>query len=110
MGSTSDSHVKLPVIKKKLKFLLKNDFNCFKNTNSSFAMTGHIFFEKIDKKNCTTHSKKIINDIIRGKIGYKGIIISDDINMKSLKYGMLENAIKSLKAGCNLALYCRGKL
>ncbi len=106
--ATSDSHIKLPVIKKNLKFLLKNDFNCFKNTNSFFAMTGHILFKKIDKTNCTTHSKKIINDIIRKKIGYKGIIISDDINMKSLKYGILENAIKALAAGCNLALYCRG--
>ena len=46
--------------------------------------------------------------LLEKKIRYKGIIISDDINMKSLKYGILENAIKALAAGCNLALYCRG--
>lgn len=106
--SRSDSHKKLPVIKESLNFLLKNDFKCFRKTNSLFAMTGHILFDKLDKTNCSTHSKKIINDIIRKKIGFKGIIISDDINMKSLKYGFLENALQALAAGCNLALYCRG--
>jgi len=104
-----DSHKKLPIINKNINFLLKNDFKCFKNNKSFFAMTAHILFKNIDKKNCVTHSKIIINDIIRGKIGYKGIIISDDINMKSLKYGLVENALKAINAGCNLALYCQGK-
>ncbi len=103
-----DSHKKLPVVNKKLKFLLKNDFNNFKNTGSHFAMTAHVLFKEIDKLNCATHSKKIINTVIRKQLGYKGIIISDDINMKSLKYGFIENAIKALEAGCNLALYCEG--
>ena len=104
----SDSHKKLPVVNKSLNYLLNNDFKCFKNINSAFAMTAHILFKKIDKKNCATHSKIIIQNIIRKKIGYKGIIISDDIGMKSLKYGIVENAIKALYAGCNLALYCKG--
>ena len=47
-------------------------------------MTAHILFKKIDKKNCVTHSKVIIDKIIRKKIKFKGIIISDDIGMKSL--------------------------
>ncbi len=103
-----DSHKKLPVITKSISYLLKNDFKCFNNNNSFFAMTAHVLFKNIDKKNCVTHSKTIIKDIIRKKINYKGIIISDDISMKSLKYGIVENALKALKAGCNLTLYCRG--
>ena len=105
----SDSHKKLPIINKDQNYLMNNDFKCFKNTNSFFAMTAHILYKKIDKKNCVTHSKKIIKNIIRKKIGFKGIIISDDISMKSLKLGTIKNALKSLDAGCNLALYCKGK-
>ena len=72
-------------------------------------MTAHVMFKKIDSKNCATHSKKIIFNYIRKKLGFKGIIISDDIGMKSLKFDLVENALRSLRAGCNLALYCNGK-
>ena len=104
----SDSHKKLPIINKNKSFLIKNDFKCFKNSRSLFAMTAHILFKKIDSKNCATHSKKTIEEFIRRKIGYKGIIISDDISMKALKYDVVKNALKALNAGCNLALYCKG--
>ena len=52
---------------------------------------------------------KIINNVIRKKLGFKGIIISDDISMKALKFDLVTNAKKSLKAGCNIVLYCAGK-
>ena len=74
------------------------------------AMTAHILFSKIDKKNVTTHSKKIIRDVIRKKIGFKGILISDDISMKALKFDLVTNAKKSIEAGCNLVLYCSGNI
>ena len=105
----SDSHKKLPVVNQNLSFLVKNDFKCFEKTKSKFGMTAHILFKKIDNRRCVTHSKKIIKDIIRKKIGFKGILISDDISMKSLKLGLVKNAIEAIKAGCNLALYCEGK-
>jgi len=54
--------------------------------------------------------KKIIKKIIRKKIGYKGILMSDDISMKALKYDLITNAKKSLNAGCNLVLYCAGNV
>lgn len=104
-----DSHKKLPVVNKDLKYLIKNDFKCFKNSKSLFAMTAHVLYKKIDSKNCATHSPIIIKKIIRKKICYKGIIISDDISMKSLKHSITKNALNALKAGCNLALYCRGR-
>jgi beta-N-acetylhexosaminidase len=103
-----DSHLKLPLVKTSKKELVKNDFAAFKNINSRFAMTAHVLYNDIDKKNCATHSNKIIN-IIRKKIKFKGIIISDDVSMKALKYDIVQNSLKSLIAGCNLALYCSGK-
>ena len=72
-------------------------------------MTGHIIFNKIDKNNTVTHSKKIIN-LIRNEIGFKNILISDDLSMKSLKGNLKENTIKTFKAGCNLVLHCNGNL
>ena len=72
-------------------------------------MTAHILYTKIDNRNSATHSKKIIKEIIRKKIGFKGILISDDISMKALKYDLITNATKSIEAGCNLVLYCAGK-
>ena len=72
-------------------------------------MTAHILYEKIDKDNVATFSNKIISDIIRKKMKYKGILISDDISMKALKFDLVTNAKKSISAGCNIVLYCGGK-
>ena len=72
-------------------------------------MTAHIIFTQIDKENCVTHSKKFIK-LIRNKIGFKDILISDDLSMKSLKGNLKENTIKTFSAGCNLALHCNGNL
>ncbi len=104
-----DSHFSTPYINKSLQYLLKNDFKAFKNKNSFFAMTGHLIFNQIDKVNTVTHSRKMIN-IIRKKIGFENLLISDDLSMKSLKKGLKINTIDTFKAGCNLALHCNGKL
>ena len=103
-----DSHNFTPVINKKLSFLSKKDFIPFKNKKTFFAMTAHIIFNKIDNKNTVTHSKKMIK-LIRNKIGFKNILISDDLSMKSLKGTLKDNTIKTFIAGCNLALHCNGK-
>ena len=108
-SSSSDSHKSLPIVKNRYIDLKKNDFYCFKNLNSLFAMTAHIIYSRLDKKNTCTHSKIIINKIIRKQIGFKGILISDDIGMKALKFDLITNAKKSLQAGCNLVLHCSGK-
>jgi len=106
--STFDSHLKTPKVKLNYKDLNKIDFFPFKSNSSQFAMTAHILYSKIDKNNVATFSKKIISQIIRKKIGFKGILISDDISMKALKYDLVTNAKKSLIAGCNIVLYCAG--
>ena len=102
-----DSHNFTPIVDKNINYLIKNDFFPFKNKDSLFAMTAHIIYKKIDPLNTATHSKKIIN-IIRKKIGFKNVLISDDLSMKSLKYDLITNTIKSFEAGCNLALHCNG--
>ena len=102
-----DSHNFTPVVDKSINYLIKNDFFPFKNKDSLFAMTAHIIYKKIDPLNTATHSKTIIN-IIRKKIGFKNVLISDDLSMKSLKYDLSTNTIKSFEAGCNLALHCNG--
>ena len=102
-----DSHHLTPVVSKKKDYLFKKDFKPFKNKKSFFAMTAHIIFNKIDNENTVTHSKKLIK-LIRNKIGFKNILISDDLSMKSLKGSLKESIIKTFNAGCNLALHCNG--
>ena len=72
-------------------------------------MTAHIIFKDIDSINTVTHSNKLIK-IIRNKIGFKNILISDDLSMKSLKDSLKENTIRTFRAGCNIALHCNANL
>ena len=108
--SNKDSHKSLPIINKRYSKLIKEDFKCFMGAKSLLGMTAHIKLSKIDKNNVSTFSNKIITNIIRKKIGFKGILISDDISMKSLKYGLVDNSRKALDAGCNLILHCNGNI
>ncbi len=104
-----DSHHFTPIVNKKLDYLKKNDFFPFKKKNSIFAMTAHIIYKKIDAQNTVTHSKKMIS-LIRKKIGFKNILISDDLSMKSLKNSISQNTIRAFNAGCNLVLHCNANL
>ena len=106
--SSSDSHLRLPKVKLSFKILNNIDFRPFKSSKSKFAMTAHVLYKKIDYSNVATFSEKIITNIIRKKMGFKGILISDDISMKALKFNLVLNAKKSLAAGCNIVLYCAG--
>ena len=104
-----DSHKLTPTIKQNLKYLSKKDFIPFKNKKCLFGMTAHIVYSHIDKVYTATHSKKVI-DIIRKKIKFQNILLSDDISMKSLKFSIKDNTIKAFSAGCDLVLHCNGNL
>lgn len=105
-----DSHLSLPEINLSGK-QLEEDFFPFRQLNSMpFAMTAHIKYNKIDSKYCATFSKKIISSIIRNKIGFKGILFSDDLCMKALKGEYFERARKAIEAGCDIVLHCNGDL
>ena len=108
--SLCDSHYNLPIIKTNKHELMKKDFKPFRMCQSLFAITAHIIYAIYDPANTATHSKIIINEVIRKHIGFKGLLISDDISMKALKYGLKDNATKALNAGCNLILHCNGNI
>ncbi len=107
--SSVDSHKDLPIIRKNINYLLNKDFYTFKKKKAILAMTGHLLFKKIDPLYNTTHSK-IINKLIRNKIGFKNLIMTDDLSMKALKNSMSYRVKKAFDSGCNLALHCNGNL
>tara|TARA_Y100000768_G_scaffold324591_1_gene261332 strand:+ start:2006 stop:2950 length:945 start_codon:yes stop_codon:yes gene_type:complete len=108
--ASADSHLSMPKVGLSEKKLNQIDFYPFKSSSAKLAMTAHILYSRIDAINVATFSAKIIKKIIRKKIGFKGILMSDDISMKALKYDLITNARKSLEAGCNLVLYCAGNI
>jgi len=108
--SKYDSHFKTPVIKNNKKQLIKEDFVPFRKCKSIFGMTAHVIYNDYDSKYTATHSKKIIKEIIRKHIKFRGILISDDISMKALKFSLDKNIEKALNAGCNLILHCNGNI
>ncbi len=109
-AATVDSHKRTPKVPLSIKKLNEIDFYPFKSSKAKIAMTAHVLYPKLDKNNVATFSKKIIKNVIRKKIRFNGILISDDISMKALKYDLVTNAKKSLDAGCNLVLYCSGNI
>ena len=109
-GTRSDSHFLTPIVKDSKKKLIRHDFKPFKICQSFFAMTAHVIYKSYDEKYVSTHSKVIIDDVIRKHINFKGIIISDDISMGALKFSLKNNAIKALDAGCNLIMHCNGNI
>ncbi len=116
--ASADSHLELPVVDVKYEDLRNFDFKPFKEIASSdvgdkvWAMSAHIIFENLDKDKPASLSSKIISQYIRGEIGFNGILIGDDLDMKALDiYGSAsQKAIDSINAGCDLALYCAGDI
>jgi len=108
--AASDSHLELPIVDASIDELYKTDFAVFKNfTEQKFAMTAHVLFEALDKKNCATISPKIIK-LIREEIGFKNILMSDDLSMKALGGTFAERTKAVLHAGCDLVLHCNGDM
>ena len=103
--SKIDSHYELPVIKFSKK-VLKEDFYPFIKLNKMpLAMLAHIKYLDLDKIQCATHSKLTIN-FIKNQIGFKGILLSDDLCMKALKGKYQNRARKAIEAGCDIVLHC----
>ncbi|MGB1360989.1 MAG: beta-N-acetylhexosaminidase [Alphaproteobacteria bacterium] len=105
-----DSHLDLPVVDTDMATLQNTDFKPFKaNNNYPMAMTAHIIFNAIDDKNTITQSKTGI-DFIRNEIGFKGLIMTDDLSMKALKGSYGDKTKACLNAGCDLILHCNGEM
>lgn len=109
--ATLDSHHDLPVVDTQLKDLEGIDFLPFRSLNDSpFGMTAHIVYSAFDDANPATFSSAVIEHIIRGRIGFTGLLMSDDISMGALKGSYAERAGKARAAGCDLVLHCNGNL
>lgn len=106
-----DSHAELPTVKESHDELLASDFMPFKNlAHLPCAMTAHIVYSDIDPKLPATLSPTLIRQVIRGDIGFKGVLISDDITMKALSGAPEDIAKTALRAGCDLVLHCNATL
>ena len=105
-----DSHLDLPIIKTPKHILLNHDMKPFKKLNDQiFVMISHILYEKLDEK-IAPYSKKILIKLLKEKLKFNGLIISDDISMQALK-GSLKKRIKNCyMGGCDLVMYCSGDL
>ena len=105
-----DSHHDLPVVTAD-DAALESDLSAFRRLNTApMGMTGHIVFEAWDSERCATMSPAIINDVIRGRIGFDGLLMSDDLDMNALKGDVSDRAANSIAAGCDLALNCWGRM
>jgi len=74
------------------------------------AMTAHIVYTAWDKDRCASLSPVVIENIIRGEIGFDGLLFSDDLDMKALKGEVPERARDVVAAGCDIALNCWGRM
>ncbi len=104
-----DSHHNLPRVTASANEL-ESDISAFRRVNyAPMGMTGHIIFEAWDRDLCTTMSPTIIAEIIRGRIGFDGLLMSDDLDMKALDGDVAGRAARCVAAGCDIALNCWGR-
>ena len=107
--AVADSHYELPTVHAS-KEQLEQDFRPFRTLNwAPMGMTSHIVYEAYDRDRPSTMSPTIIEDVIRGNIGFDGLLMSDDLDMKALSGDVPSRAVECVAAGCDLALNCWGR-
>ena len=108
--AAADSHLALPHVSASLAEL-NNDLIPFKAlADASMAMTAHVIYERWDSERCATLSPKIIQDVIRDEIGFDGLLMSDDLDMKALSGDIGDLAHEAQAAGCDVVLNCWAKM
>ncbi len=107
----ADSHHDLPVVETAYDELDAWDFAPFKMlSDMPMAMTAHVVYSAVDAKRPATTSKKAMRGVIRGAIGFDGLVMSDDLSMKALGGEFADRARDSLAAGCDVVLHCNGDM
>lgn len=107
--SMVDTHLDLPVVSAGLDELDAQDFRPFRALRDlPIAMTAHLIFAAIDPEAPATVSRKVIQGIVRGRIGYDGLLLSDDLSMQALAGTLGERARGAFVAGCDIGLHCNG--
>lgn len=109
--ATVDTHLALPVVATGEAELRKTDFAPFQMlADMPWAMTAHVVYSAIDAEAPATTSRQVIDRVIRGFIGFDGLLLSDDLSMQALSGSVGERARASLDAGCDVVLHCNGRL
>ncbi len=109
--ATADSHHRLPVVDTDQATLEKTDFAAFRSlADLPLGMTAHVVFSAIDPDAPATTSVTMVQQVIRGFIGFQGLLMSDDISMNALSGGIGERSRAAFAAGCDVVLHCNGKL
>lgn len=109
--ATCDTHLQLPTVDAGHNELRAKDFLPFETlSNELMAMTAHIIYASIDPHHPATTSPIIISDIIRGEIGFDGLLMSDDVSMKALSGDFYSRAKQIFAAGCDIVLHCNGDM
>jgi beta-N-acetylhexosaminidase len=109
--ANADSHLKLPVVHADRATLEATDFAAFRPLKRlPLGMTAHVVFTAIDPVRPATTSATMIGEVIRGFIGFDGLLMGDDISMGALSGSIAERSRASLAAGCDLVLHCNGKM
>lgn len=105
----ADSHLALPRVATPREELSMADFVPFRGLASCpMAMTAHVVYEAIDPKRPATTSPRVVNEVIRGEIGFEGLLMSDDLSMKALDGSLGTRAKAAQFAGCDIVLHCNG--
>jgi beta-N-acetylhexosaminidase len=109
--ATADTHFRLPVVDTPESELERTDFAAFQPlADLPLAMTAHVVFSALDPAHPATTSATIIHQVIRGVIGFQGLLMSDDVSMNALAGSIAERTRAILAAGCDMVLHCNGKL
>jgi beta-N-acetylhexosaminidase len=114
-GDTSaDSHKELPVVRAGKPTLLRRELLPFRRAARAgipALMTAHVMYPALDRALPATLSRKILHDLLRERMRFRGTIISDALEMKAIadRYGLGEAAVLALTAGCDVVLVCRGE-
>jgi beta-N-acetylhexosaminidase len=107
----ADSHLELPVVDAPRAELEAQDFIPFRaDADLPLGMTAHVVYTAIDPERPGTLSMLVIEGIIRGVIGFDGLLMTDDISMKALSGGFRERTEAAIAAGCDVVLHCNGEL
>jgi beta-N-acetylhexosaminidase len=109
--ATADTHFRLPVVDTPRAELETTDFAAFRPlADLAMAMTAHVVFSAIDPAHPATTSATMIAQVIRGSIGFQGLLMSDDVSMNALAGSVSERTRAIFAAGCDMVLHCNGKL
>lgn len=109
--AAADSHIELPRVDASESELDRTDFAAFRAlADLPMAMTAHVVFTALDPAHPVTTSATMIEKVIRGAIGFQGLLMSDDVSMNALAGAIAERTAASFAAGCDMVLHCNGKL